>query len=74
MNQRINNGDIPLSKLKLMILNLMLSSSKVTLFEERTVSDLISGYSDFLIKLIDSKKPGLFKNGNFSLLNGVRKK
>ena len=56
------------------MLNKFLNSNQISVFEKRSVSDLISGYSDKLIETIDLARPGLFKNGNFSLLNGVIEK
>jgi len=70
INDRVNSGDITPGMA--MALNFFLNIQKVHVFEKRSVSDLISGYTDQLIALIDQKKPGLFKNGNFSLLNGVK--
>jgi hypothetical protein len=41
------------------------------LFENRTVADLIEGYTDFITDVIKQQAPGLLKGGKFSLLNGV---
>jgi len=41
------------------------------LFENRTVADLIEGYTDFITDVIKQQAPGILKGGKFSLLNGV---
>lgn len=46
-------------------------NENVNVFSNRTVYELISGYSDFLIDFISQRQPDSFKDGKFSLLNGV---
>ena len=53
-----------------MFLNTQLNENG-NIFSNRTVYDLINGYSDFLTQIIEQNQPGSLKDGKFSLLNGV---
>jgi hypothetical protein len=67
---QIESGKFELNPFILNILNLQLNEN-TNVFINLTVSDLINGYSDFLIETINQYKPGLLTGGKFSLLNGV---
>ena len=71
MNEKINSGDIVLNQLELTLLNTGLSFSNEKVFSKRSVSDLVEGYTDFVVDLIVMRRPNIFRNGKFNLLNGV---
>jgi len=69
---QIESGQFELNPFILNILNLQLNTN-TNIFINLTVSDLINGYTDFLIETINQYKPGVLADGKFSLLNGVLK-
>jgi hypothetical protein len=71
MNQKINSNEIKLGAIQLFAINNKIKENNVSIFSNRSVSDLVNGYTDTLIELISGVKPGLLKNNTFSLLNGV---
>ena len=53
------------------LVNDLLKLLGVKLFETKTVKELISGYKDPLMALAKMFEPGLIKDDEFSLINGV---
>ena len=52
------------------ILNVQLNTN-TNVFINRTVYDLLDGYTDFLTQTIEQFQPGSLKDSKFSLLSGV---
>ena len=70
----ITKGMIELSKKIVPVLyptiNILFGLYNTQLFVNRTIGELIAGYSDPLLSLVNTFSPGLLKDGKFSLLNG----
>ena len=53
------------------LIGILFGLQNTQLFVNRTVGELVSGYTDPLLSVANAFAPGLLKDAKFSLLNGV---